>query len=465
MVRQRCLPEEYRKVFYMGNIHGGCINADITEPHGSTYKGKPHPGFTPKPGAFEGDEFHTARKTGDEKNPKLADLLTANDPWFMPVVQKTGPDGCLYILDWYDRYHCYQDANADPAGIERKMGRLYRLRYKETPRAPKFDLAKETDEQLIERLGSPNVYFRETAQRVLQERSSNESYLAAMARAANQKGSPTTRLHAMFSAIGMNINAKAEGVPSFPLFDRKEKAMEAWSFRRAGDLAIQRTDEWHASIQDLDTQLSVSANQDFAAHRASSWASAKVSGDAAIALSRQKYQPMVFLEWFRVIAIHPEDHLLPQLAWQNLHNHLETHTDDFLLVLEKGKFLRHAAIAKLMPRFAARILARKQFNAAEIAKLLTLLSAQDNEDCSNAARQLLWSIAESSQTGGLDATKRDALKTEFASTFEAVNKAGESTRTTSPPRRFSAAGATQQPSQLSRRCWLRPRTSHIRSAA
>ena len=49
----------------------------------------------------------------------------------MPVVQKTGPDGCLYILDWYDRYHCYQDANRDPDGIDRLKGRLYRVVYKD----------------------------------------------------------------------------------------------------------------------------------------------------------------------------------------------------------------------------------------------------------------------------------------------------------------------------------------------
>ncbi len=48
----------------------------------------------------------------------------------MPVVQKTGPDGCLYVLDWYDRYHCYQDANRDPKGVDRAKGRLYRIRYK-----------------------------------------------------------------------------------------------------------------------------------------------------------------------------------------------------------------------------------------------------------------------------------------------------------------------------------------------
>ena len=130
-------PEEYRGKLFMGNIHGGCINVDEIKPDGSTYVGTTRP-----------------------------DFLTANDPWFMPVSQKVGPDGCLYVLDWYDRYHCYQDAQRDPNGIDRDRGRIYRIRYKNSPRAPKFDLGKETDDQLIERLRSPNVYFRETAQRL-----------------------------------------------------------------------------------------------------------------------------------------------------------------------------------------------------------------------------------------------------------------------------------------------------------
>src|SRR5436190_8157554 len=126
----------------MGNIHGGCINVDKLQRDGSTYFATPEP-----------------------------DFITANDAWFMPVVQKTGPDGSLYILDWYDRYHCYQDANRDPAGIDRLKGRLYRVRYKETPRVAKeFDLSKEKDEQLIERLGAGNDFIRSTAQRILFER-------------------------------------------------------------------------------------------------------------------------------------------------------------------------------------------------------------------------------------------------------------------------------------------------------
>lgn len=134
-------PEQYRKKLYMGNIHGGCINVDRIERNGSTYAGFGEP-----------------------------DFLTANDAWFMPVVQKTGPDGSLYILDWYDRYHCYQDANRDPEGIDRLKGRLYRVRYKETPRKANFDLASLGDDELFQLLESPNVWTRGTAQRILEER-------------------------------------------------------------------------------------------------------------------------------------------------------------------------------------------------------------------------------------------------------------------------------------------------------
>lgn len=407
-------PEEYRKVFYMGNIHGGCINADITEPHGSTYKGKPHPGFPAKPGAWAADVNGTLRKEGTPEKTILKDLLTANDPWFMPVVQKTGPDGCLYILDWYDRYHCYQDANADPAGIERKMGRLYRLRYKETPRAPQFDLAKETDEQLIERLGSPNVYFRETAQRVLQERDLQHSPSLYVIGANEQ---PKSR-HMMFALIG----SKSTSVRR--LFGTDDPIATNFQLRHVMDDAESRIPFEKEVTEGFENDLKATAVADLVSSFSDK--PARSSLYEAIASTKIKYHPAVLARWLVLIGAYPSDPLIPQIAYQNLHPLLEDHTDDFLMVLDKGKFLRHSSIAKLMPRFAARILARKQFNATEIAKLLSLLSAQDNEDCRNAARQLLWSIAESSQTGGLDAAKRDALKTEFASTFEAVNKAGES---------------------------------------
>jgi glucose/arabinose dehydrogenase len=137
-------PPQFRERVVVGNVHAGALNVDRLQRDGATYLAK-----------------------GED------DLFVANDAWCMPVALKIGPDGCLYMLDWYDRYHCSQDAARDPEGVDRLKGRLYRLRYKDTPRAPKIDLANESVDQLIARLASGNIYFRETAQRILTERLSD----------------------------------------------------------------------------------------------------------------------------------------------------------------------------------------------------------------------------------------------------------------------------------------------------
>lgn len=197
-------PEEYRNVLYFGNIHGGCINADIADPSGSTYKGRPHPGFPAQQGAFENE---AVAKIGEGRDAKLADFLTANDAWFMPVVQKVGPDGCLYILDWYDRYHCYQDANADPEGIEREMGRLYRVVYKGHKNTKAADLSQKSDDELIALLGDPNIYNRETAQRLLQERSHDETSKKLLDMVLAAKGELNTQQrHALWTLLGSELD-------------------------------------------------------------------------------------------------------------------------------------------------------------------------------------------------------------------------------------------------------------------
>jgi putative membrane-bound dehydrogenase-like protein len=203
-------PAEYRARLYMGNIHGNCINVDVITRTGSSYRAVP-----------------------------AADFLAANDAWFMPVSQKTGPDGCLYILDWYDRYHCYQDANRDPGGIDRLKGRLYRIHYRDVPRRAGFDLAKTSDGELIDMLASENVYDRETAQRLLSERLARVSAeartrpaLSALALDATAAASP--RRHALWALIGAG---PLEGELHRALVTTDDDVLRAWGVRAAGDRA------------------------------------------------------------------------------------------------------------------------------------------------------------------------------------------------------------------------------------
>jgi putative heme-binding domain-containing protein len=199
-------PAEYRDKLYMGNIHGGCINVDALARNGSTYEGINQP-----------------------------DFLTANDAWFMPVVQKTGPDGCLYILDWYDRYHCYQDARRDPEGIDRLKGRLYRVRYKDNPRAKPFDLAKQSDDQLIERLQSPNVFFRDLAQRLLRERNNPDTIKKLQALVLDDLAPRKARMHALWAIIGAGSLDKGFHLA---LLNHKDSTFRAWGVRAATNMRV-----------------------------------------------------------------------------------------------------------------------------------------------------------------------------------------------------------------------------------
>ncbi len=260
-------PESYREKLYMGNIHGGCINVDELHRAGATYQAQP-----------------------------AADFLTAHDAWFMPVVQKTGPDGCLYILDWYDRYHCYQDANRDPAGIDRGRGRLYRVRYEATPRAPAFDLEAENDEQLMERLSSPNIFFRELAQRLLAERGVPTTQ-AKLEQLVRRDDAPRkARLHALWALIGSGPLR-----PEFhaSLLQHSDPTFRAWGVRAAGNQAPVPD-----ALREVVAQLADDPAPDVRVQVAI--AAPKLAGADAVE---------VLLE----VLAHPDpDDLIPHIVWQNL---------------------------------------------------------------------------------------------------------------------------------------------------
>jgi putative heme-binding domain-containing protein len=96
-------------------------------------------------------------------------LLTSDDGWFRPVDIKTGPDGALYVADFYEQRISHVDPREN---WHRENGRIWRIRPKEWKPAgkPFIDMAKLPSGGLVDWLHSPNRSARATARRILAER-------------------------------------------------------------------------------------------------------------------------------------------------------------------------------------------------------------------------------------------------------------------------------------------------------
>ena len=354
-------PEVWRKKLYMGNIHGSCINSDRLERRESTWQASPEP-----------------------------DFLSANDAWFMPIVQKTGPDGCLCILDWYDRYHCYQDANRDPSGIDRLRGRLYRIRYRDVPRVAPFDLGQESDASLLQMLGDGNGYRRETAQRLLTERllGAGDSGLSLMLEEAVLSASePEIRLRALgILSAGGEISESTQ----LKLMDDAEAVIRAWAVRVAGD-------QRHLSAAVAERVVESSRDGSPVVRLQTAITAIKQPGIDDI--------PVLV----RVLSAAGSDPLVPRIVWQNLHPLLESRTGDFVDAVrlqsqaDKGY---STAVLDLLPRVADRLLSADKPDTNAVALLLDLLiSDPANDDAADRCLQLLTARIRSGEITGVALTQ------------------------------------------------------------
>ncbi|MFT5856849.1 MAG: putative heme-binding domain-containing protein, partial [Verrucomicrobiales bacterium] len=115
-----------------------------------------------------------AERDVDGSTFKTRDVTAAiekgGDPWFRPVDIKHGPDGAIYIADWYDaQVNHYRNHEGK---IDKETGRIYRIRAADGYRATKaFDLTKKSTSELIDLLKHPNRWYREQARRLVGERS------------------------------------------------------------------------------------------------------------------------------------------------------------------------------------------------------------------------------------------------------------------------------------------------------
>ncbi|MDA1049704.1 MAG: c-type cytochrome [Planctomycetota bacterium] len=91
--------------------------------------------------------------------------ITSDDPWFRPVEIKVGPDGAIYVADFYEQR--IDHASHHQGRVTPDTGRIYRLRAPEAEPVQPYDYSKLSALQLLDVLKNENKLHRQIAMRLL----------------------------------------------------------------------------------------------------------------------------------------------------------------------------------------------------------------------------------------------------------------------------------------------------------
>ena len=101
---------------------------------------------------------------------KLPDIVTSGDEWFRPVGMTPGPDGAVYIVDWYNKIISHNEVARNHPDRDKKRGRIWRLKGREAKGFGAPDLSKFTEARLVATLGSASVAQSHLAWQTLEDR-------------------------------------------------------------------------------------------------------------------------------------------------------------------------------------------------------------------------------------------------------------------------------------------------------
>jgi putative membrane-bound dehydrogenase-like protein len=277
-------------------------------------------------------------------------LLESDDRWFRPVDTEIGPDGAIYLADWYDTRLSHQDPRDT---WDKERGRIYRIRSADAHAPAKFDLAAKTSAELVTLLGHRQSFFRHTALRLLADR--RDRSVAPQLRRLALDGANVRALDALWGlhAVG---GFSAREVAMF--LDHAQPDVRRWAVRLLGDHATEVPAPTAAAL------VRLAGGENDPQVRAQLAATARrLPAVAAL--------PLVFALMAR--ATDSDDPQIPLLVWWALENFAESHRDEILAGFSlpaawAGDLARTHIIPRLAQRYAAYPTPENQRALAGLAK-------------------------------------------------------------------------------------------------
>ncbi len=200
-------PVEFHGNAFVGNVMTCRINRDSLVEHGSTRIAKEEP-----------------------------DFLRSDDPWFRPVDLQLGPDGALYVADFYNRIIGHYEVPLDHPGRDRERGRIWRIVYRGANRAQaaapvpspqlgkfsaatpvagarqsaadaalsNFNIARASAKELLNELANPNITRRMLAMSQLTDRIGTNAINPVVKLLRDKDGSATQQAHGLWVLERLN---------------------------------------------------------------------------------------------------------------------------------------------------------------------------------------------------------------------------------------------------------------------
>lgn len=321
------LPDKYwGKLFGVEPLQGRVVVADI-DPLGSSFR------------------------TSDVSRP-----LTSADDWFRPVDIKVGPDGAIYVCDWYDgQVNHYRNHQGS---IDPDNGRIYRLQAKGRDPTQPVDLGAADNDELIDYLSHPNRWYRRTALRVLGDRKD----VAVVPRLQSLLRNESGQL-ALEAFWGLNLCSDLDDATYHAALSHPYAYVRMWAIRLLGD--ARRADFAEAIATLVASDPSVEVRQQAAVY------------------ARRVSTGLLPLTTLLRVEQDADDIYQPLMLWWAIETHCRRDADQVVeyfvnqVSLWSGRIVQETVLSRLMQRFAM------EGTRADLSRCARLLAASPDAKSTN----------------------------------------------------------------------------------